>query len=665
MNLPLISELRSSVSPAVLLHAPGKAASRLLALAGALAAGAALIAALPKPPGYAAEARLGLVTAALALATIGLPGLLILLQSYRRAARQAAAAVAPRAVQETLTYIETESTLAWRGMIPLVFTGLAAGSFWVLAHWPQYATLVPYQTLLGGVSIATPPALLALLVVRRRHHINLSYLRRCRREQVAHAARQGLGSPAPIRPPCGAAAGSEGFTAGGFAWALDDFFKNALVLGQTGSGKTVCVLNSLLEGMLASTKGARLPIAGLVIDAKGDYRAKLERLCARYGRSADLIVFDPAAWSDHSRTIRSLAWNPLDCTDDELEIASRLVAAMKVLGLKASETFFLDSAKTFLQHAIVLLRAAFPDTPPALHDLHRLATEPVAESGTHYDECCAMVEAQHPHMLQLPGNVLAAIGYFENEFRPMPDRQRGGVIGTLTQLLGEFGIEPIRSIVSGPSTIRIPDAIDQGKLLYIDMPLAARPRQSLIINTLIKLEYQNTILQRVRKERPSFFLCDEFQAFYTSGEGKGDSDFFERSRESRHANIVAAQNTSSFYKKTSNKDDVKNFFGNCAVKIFLRNTEPETKKWAAELFGDVEMLHVVPSEIAAMNGLHRTHTSYSRQARLVKAVPPETFAELAVTVRDDLDRQYAASIVHLASRGETQRLNLAWKVNPL
>ncbi len=57
-------------------------------------------------------------------------------------------------------------------------------------------------------------------------------------------------------------------------------------------------------------------------------------------------MLDPAAWSDPARVAERVTWNPLDSDDDELEIATRLVAVLKMLGLRSQDTFFLDAAKT-------------------------------------------------------------------------------------------------------------------------------------------------------------------------------------------------------------------------------------------------------------------------------------------------------------------------------
>ena len=645
-------------------------ATRLLATTALGSGAVAILWHWPVPRSYAAAGRLTVICALLALVAVGVPIIVRQFRRWRAAALVARVAAAPAAIRETALFLQAEADLAWRGTPALLFAGLAGGALWLLAHWPQAAALAPLQPLLAGLGLGAAPLLVVQLVRRRRHLINVAYLRWCLAEQTGHAARQGVGlmrREGAIRLGRNTRPAPGTFVAGGFSWRLDDLFQNALVFGQPGSGKTVSVLNAMLDGLLASTHGAALPIAGLVLDPKGDYRGKLERLCASHGRSGDLLILDPDAWATQGGTAASIAWNPLDSYDDALEIAARFITVLKMLGLHAQDSFFLDAARTVIRHAISLLRASATGGPPALHEIRQLVSDAGhGEEGGFYDRRCGTILMRFPQTHTIPPAVAAAIGYFEGEFRVMPERQRAGVVGTLTQLLDELEVEPVRAVMSGASTMRIADMLDSGKIFYVAMPLARRPRLAMIVSTLIKLEFQNAVLRRVDKPRPSFFLCDEFQSFFTAGEGTGDSDFFQLSRQSRHANVVAAQNVSAFYKRTRNRDEVKNLFGNCAVKLFLRNTEAETNAWASALFGEVSMISVVPSEAAALDGaFRRTRTTYSRQARMVRAVPPETFTRLAIPVRGDPRRQHAESIVHLASRGETRRLDLDWKVHPL
>ncbi len=334
---------------------------RRACLAGTIltAVAGAVLVAWPKPAGYAAAARLPLVIATLTLASGAPPLLLGLLGAWRAAALRARLAEAPAALRETALFLQGEQALAWRGIVGILGAGLASGSLWVLAHWPQASALVPLRPVFAGLALGAVPLIGVLLVRRRRHLINIAYLRWCLAEQARHAARQGV-TLTRRRPRRRGASGRETFLAGGFVWQLDDGFKNMLVTGQPGAGKTACALNALLDGFLTSTRHGPLPIAGLVLDVKGDFRGKLERLCARHGRAQDLVVLDPAAWSDPARVAERVTWNPLDSDDDELEIATRLVAVLKMLGLRSQDTFFLDAAKTLIRHTIALLRAGRP-----------------------------------------------------------------------------------------------------------------------------------------------------------------------------------------------------------------------------------------------------------------------------------------------------------------
>jgi type IV secretory pathway TraG/TraD family ATPase VirD4 len=262
--------------------------------------------------------------------------------------------------------------------------------------------------------------------------------------------------------------------------------------------------------------------------------------------------------------------------------------------------------------------------------------------------------------------VIDAINYFEGQWRPMPSRQKGGVIGAISQIIDQFSVEPFREMMSGCSTISEDEVVDTGKIFYVDQSAAERPYMAKFITCLIKLKFQNAILRRPNKHRPSWFICDEFPVFWTSGDGRGDADLFALSRGSRHSNIVAAQNISAFYRKSDNKDEARNFLGNCATKIFLRNTETETNEWASRLIGEKSMITVGANESAGLDEpLKRGFTTYSRSTASTRLVPPEAFAELAIPVRGDPRRQYSESIVHLASRETTQTLNLTWRVNPL
>lgn len=631
----------------------------------------ALIAAVPeKGAAYAANDRLGWMLAVFGVAIAGLMTFRWSRRRYREERMLRRYGGASSAVRDTLSYLKQEQRLAARGQSAAMVGALVALALWVLAHWPQAGALGGYRSGLGFLALLLV-TLVPLLALRNRgSYINAFFIRRYLKQQLDHLGyrrteRERRKARRKRNSGAVTVTGPGSFSICGFTWHFDDWTKSALLLGQIGSGKTLC-LNSLLEGLIGCFAETKLKIGGLVLDAKGDFYGKIQLLCERYGRTDSLYILDPSAWAQAGRTWRSIAWNPLENLDDGLEVATRLIAALRLIGLELGieGSFFLDSTKVYLRHAITLVRAAKITPAPSIVDVYRLSQEP-EDTTPLYHELINAIGARYPG--NVPAEISDAISYFEHEFAPMADRQKSGVRGTITQLLDEFLVPPFREMFTGPSTLAIGAMIDQDSILYVHMPVADRERMSRLVTILIKLEYQRNILKRVGKERPTFMLCDEFQTFWTAGEGRGDSDFFERSRESFHANIVAAQNLSAFMKRTKNAHDVKNFLGNCAVKIFLRQTEEETNRWASALFGQRSEIVVTTSEQAALDGSwsRRRHTSYGRATKSLPRVPAEAFTRLAIPVRGDASRQWVESIVHLASRGETQHHELTWPVNPL
>jgi type IV secretory pathway TraG/TraD family ATPase VirD4 len=628
------------------------------------------IVALPKNPDYAAADRLVLTLVLFVTVLVGLAGFRLSRRRCRELAMLHRYGGASSQVRDTISYLKQERRLAASGQFAFLVSAILASGLYVTAHWPRAEVLAPCRTAFGVLAIALLASVPICALRNRTHYVNAVFLRLYLRQQIDH-----LGFQKPKRRrrkkqqinPNGVVTvtGPGRFAINGFEWSFQDFTANAVVMGQTGSGKTVTVLNSILEGLLASHADTEYKIGGLLLDPKGDYYDKIQALCVRYSYEDRLLILDPSAWANAAGTPRSIAWNPLDSGDDALEVATRLIAALRLVGLEQGHegSYFLDSARSLLRHSVTLVRASAISPAPSLVDVYRL-TQESDDRTPFYHQLITAISARHPG--PVPIEVTDAIAYFEQGFAKIADREKSALRGTMTQLLDEFLLPPFRDIFTQPSTVSIGDMIDQGKILYVHMPSADRERMSRLVNTLLKLEYQRNILTRVGKTQPTFFLCDEYQAFYTSGDGRSDSDFFERSRQSNHCNIVATQNLPAFLKRSRNPNDIKNFLGNAAIKIFLRQSEEETNRWASALFGNRSEIVITTSEQAAIDGgwSRRRHTSYGKATRSLPRMPPEAFARLAIPVRGS-QLQAAESIVHLGSRGETQHHELAWPVNPL
>jgi type IV secretory pathway TraG/TraD family ATPase VirD4 len=566
------------------------------------------------------------------------------------------------AIQHTLSLIRanlmaTIRPLAWLIMAILGFIALD-----VLSRWPMFGPLAQFRQL---CSLGWTLALIALplfLFSRGRQLMQVAALRQQLGEQLATTgARRRTDADAQrdqalAAEPAVRSLGEGRFRAGGFDWSWDDFYKNGVIFGQTGSGKTVCVLNALIEGLIASTAESALKPSGLILDPKGDFRGKAERLFRKYGRMNDILILDP-----HSPT--TIRWNPLDTADAELEVAARFKAVFEILGQTGKDDgFFVEASRLFIQNALILLRLQPGENePPSLTRIFELSTNTKM--------LVALVEAaQKRSDLGEDDQVRfrAAGAYFDENWMSMAAETRSGVQGFLSNTLSPFLMPPYHRVFAGRSTVSMADIVDSGKVLYVYMPLAENGMMSRIVNTLVKLEFYRQVLTRPDKPRPSFFLCDEFQAFFTAGEETSDANFFERSRQSNHANIVATQNRPALLKHAPTPHPVDNMLGHCTVKMFLRNAESETNEWASKLFG--ERLEILPGTSRQVGGLDPRRSGagqgISGSTQFVRSVRPEDFTMLAQPSRPDAI-DYAETIIHLGSRAKITREKLRWRVHPI
>src|SRR5262249_16517118 len=95
------------------------------------------------------------------------------------------------------------------------------------------------------------------------------------------------------------------------------------------------------------------------------------------------------------------------------------------------------------------------------------------------------------------------------------------------------------------------ELLEQGKIVALNFPISLNPGLARIIGTLLKLDFERAVLNRIpgierhpgRHWREVMFLCDEYQSFATVGEHdpSGDEKFFALSRQAKCIPIVATQ----------------------------------------------------------------------------------------------------------------------------
>jgi hypothetical protein len=144
----------------------------------------------------------------------------------------------------------------------------------------------------------------------------------------------------------------------------------------------------------------------------------------------------------------------------------------------------------------------------------------------------------------------------------------------------------------------IGDLIEQGKVIALNFPIAMNPGLARALGTMLKQDFQRAVLNRIAMStadaaplRPVLFLCDEYQAFATTGEHEpsGDEKFFSLARQARCIPIVATQSISSL-RSALPGEAWRTLLQGLRTKIFLALSDDFSARMAADLCGKSERL---------------------------------------------------------------------------
>jgi hypothetical protein len=145
------------------------------------------------------------------------------------------------------------------------------------------------------------------------------------------------------------------------------------------------------------------------------------------------------------------------------------------------------------------------------------------------------------------------------------------------------------------------ELIESGKVVGLNFPTALNPALAKIIGTMMKVDYQRSVLLRIpemegnseRHFRPTVFICDEYQNFATVGGDNptGDERFLSLSRQPKCIPIVATQSISSLKEALPN-EGVKTLLQAFRTKVFLSTSDPDTARYASELCGKTDKTRI-------------------------------------------------------------------------
>ena len=144
-----------------------------------------------------------------------------------------------------------------------------------------------------------------------------------------------------------------------------------------------------------------------------------------------------------------------------------------------------------------------------------------------------------------------------------------------------------------------PDLIESGVICALNLPLSANPGLARTIGTMMKQDFQRSVLNRIPQIeehsewywRDVLFMCDEYHAFATTGESdpSGDEKFFAVSRQAKCINIVATQSISSL-RSTLPGESWRTLLQTFRTKVFLSLSDDFSARAASDLCGKEEQL---------------------------------------------------------------------------
>lgn len=375
-------------------------------------------------------------------------------------------------------------------------------------------------------------------------------------------------------------------------WTLRDAVEGTLILGATGSGKTTGSGAAIARALLNANAG------GLVLTAKSDERALWERYCRECGRTDDLLVFGPNERLrfnfldfelNRTGAGAGLTENIVNLFANVLEIAERNSGTD---GGRGDEGFWRRTNRQLLRNLCDLLAMAIGRV--SVPDLVRLCLsapkstdqfkDPVWRERSFCFHC--LMEAQERQKSPRQDHDFGVVAdFFMLEWPNLSDKTRSVVMATFTSMADVLNRGVLRELFCTETNIT-PKAIEDGKIILIDLPVKEYAEIGQFAQVLWKTCFQRSIERRNVQVnlRPVFLWADEAQLTTSSY----DFQFQSTCRSARCATVYLSQSTTNFFAALGGNEKGRNealsLFSCLNTKVFHANTD-STNEWAATLIG--------------------------------------------------------------------------------
>lgn len=353
-------------------------------------------------------------------------------------------------------------------------------------------------------------------------------------------------------------------------------YQNILVTGTIGTGKTSSAMYPFTKQLISYNNRISL----LVLDVKGNYYIEIKNFCKEFSRLDDLIIIELNG---------TYKYNPLHKPNLKASVlANRLKTILLLFSPNNSESYWLDKVEEVLAECIKLCRL-YNNGYVTFEELHKLVTD-----EDYYKE---KIPIFRKHFLDNKlseeniYNLLSALTFFQKEFFSLDTRTLSILKSEITRITNCF-VSDYQVLKTFCPTFEelnffgFEDAINNGKIVVLNMNISEYRNLSKIIAAYLKLDFQTEVMNRLAKNKntlfqPVAFICDEYSEYCTIS----DSEFFAQSREAKCINIVATQSYTSLLNTLNNSYAVQVIIQNLINKLWFRTDDMNTIEDAQKQIG--------------------------------------------------------------------------------
>jgi len=369
----------------------------------------------------------------------------------------------------------------------------------------------------------------------------------------------------------------------GFEWTRDEACCHFLITGATGTGKTSRAVVPIVAGFRET-----LPDTGIMaIDSKGALWQPLAAMAKSMGQDESLRLIRV-----RSTGTPSTDWSPplrlnllADASVPWGTYAKLLVDTATAAGQRGGQTFFKESARDAITHAMQALEAAdLPVTISNVHDMICVTRDLELVLGRLDQQRSPAAERERQ--------------YF-SDFLAQPPEQRSGTVYTVANFLRPYTPSDIAEVFCSTEPNFSLTEVDAGRIVCLSVPQTYQTERK-YLNLLVKQlfflhafrRFDLSAEERQRRNMIVLVLDEGQKTTLVSEDGFADHGAVDELREAGVCLIAATQTPLSFHAsfETQTKADV--FMANLRTQIHFRAADEKGARMLSSKLGGREIRRV-------------------------------------------------------------------------